>query len=223
MLPGIIGVFLAADRVSILILARDLVIRRAPLGSFGHEETAHRVAQSLVQRILECALSELQSGPKSSNDVRRLAHVLDPAGQHDVGLAREDVMGAGDGGLDPRAAESIDGECRHFHRHTRFERDMPRAVDGIGACLQDIAEDDMIDPLRLDAGLLKRAARGDGAEFDRGYILQRAYVLRHRGARAAENQDVGHCFNCSFSIRRRILPEGVRGMASVRCHFRIIL
>jgi hypothetical protein len=34
---------------------------------------------------------------------------------------------------------------------------MPCAVDGIGACLQDIAEDDMIDPLRLDAGLLKRA------------------------------------------------------------------
>ena len=38
---------------------------------------------------------------------------------------------------------------------------MPRAVDGVGACLQDIAEDDVIDPLRLDAGLLKRAARGD--------------------------------------------------------------
>ena len=31
------------------------------------------------------------------------------------------------------------------------------------------------------------------------------------------------CMSLSFNKRRRILPEGVRGMASVRCHFRIIL
>ena len=51
------------------------------------KQTAHRVAQPLIQRVLECALSELQSRAQPADDVRRLAHVLDAAGQHDVGLA----------------------------------------------------------------------------------------------------------------------------------------
>ena len=55
LLPPIVRAFLAANRVSILLYARDLVVGRAFLGGFGHEETAHRVAQPLIQRIFQCA------------------------------------------------------------------------------------------------------------------------------------------------------------------------
>ena len=100
---------------------------------------------------------------------------------------------------------------------------MTRAVDRIGTRLEHIAEHHVIDPLGFDARLLKRPSRRDSAQLDCGHVLQRAHILRHRRARAAEDQYVCHGVSLSFSTRRRILPDGVRGMASVKCHLRIVL
>ena len=77
----------------------------------------------------------------------------------------------------------------HFDGHARLERDVPGAVDRVGAGMQDVAEDDVIDHLRLHAGPLHRRARRNRAEIDRRDVLQLAGVVGHRGAGAAEDVD----------------------------------
>ena len=90
------------------------------------------------------------------------------------------ICAAVDRRLDARAAEAIDRQRRHLDRQAGLEPDVPRAIDRVGAGLQDVAEDDVIDVLRLDAGPLHRRARRDRAELDRGEVLQLARVVRHR-------------------------------------------
>ena len=68
--------------------------------------------------------------------------------------------------------------------------DVTRAVVRVDAALLHVAEHDVIDPLGLGAGALERRLRRDGAEIDRRDILERADMLRHRRARAAENENV---------------------------------
>ena len=90
----------------------------------------------------------MQAAAQAANDVRRLAHALDAAGQHEARLAELNQLRAADRRLDARAAQAIDGQRRHVDRHAGLERDVARAVDRVGARLQDVAEDDVVDPLR---------------------------------------------------------------------------
>ena len=73
-----------------------------------------------------------------------------------------------------------------------LEPDVPRAVDRVGARLQHVAEDDVIDPLRLDAAFAPapRAPRSRPARSPT--VLQRAGVVGHRRARAADDEDFSH-------------------------------
>jgi hypothetical protein len=73
---------------------------------------------------------------------------------------------------------------------------MPGAVNGIGARLHDVAEDRVIDPVRLHVRPRERRAARDRAQLDGGEIFQRARVFDHRRARAAQDKDVcvvDHC------------------------------
>ena len=98
----------------------------------------------------------MQAGAQAANHVRRLAHVLDAAGEHDVRFAELDQLRAADGGLDAGPAQAVDRQRRHFLRHAGLERDVPRAVDRVAARLQHVAEHGVIDPVRLHAGLRRR-------------------------------------------------------------------
>ena len=63
-------------------------------------------------------------------------------------------------------------------------------------------------PSGVDAGARQRALGGDGAELDRRHVLQRADVLGHRRARAAENEEiVGSSLVSSLLISGRV-PDG---------------
>ena len=87
-------------------------------------------------------------------------------------------------GLDARAAQAIHREGRHFMRHAGLEPDVTRAVMRIDAALLDVAEHHVVDPLGLRAGPFERRLRRDGAEIDRGEILQRARRVAVIGVRA---------------------------------------
>ena len=136
------------------------------------------------KRVFELALPELEAAAQAAHDVRRLAHALHAAGEDDLGFAELDVLRAGDRRLDAGAAQPVHRQRRHTDRQPGLERDMARAVDGIGARLQHVAEDHVIDPARLDARPLERAVGGNGAELERRDVAQRPRVLHHGRPRA---------------------------------------
>ncbi len=71
-----------------------------------------------------------------------------------------------------------------------FEADVPRAVDGVGRGLHDVADDDVVDRLRLDAGAREERPRGVGAELDRRGLREGAVVVRHRRAHAVDEHEI---------------------------------
>src|SRR5262249_2014895 len=184
--PGLVGELLAAQRVAVLIFAADAVLRGAVLGRHRHGAAAVRIEQRFPQVVFELALPELEAGPKSADHVRRLAHALDAAGEHEARLAKLDHLRPADRRLDTRSPQPVDGQRGHVDWHAGLERNVTRAVDRVGARLEHVADDGVIDPLGLDAGFLKGAARGDRPQFESRHVLQRPDVVGHRSARAAK-------------------------------------
>jgi hypothetical protein len=150
-----------------------------------------RVGERFPQRVFERALPKPQSAAQSADHVRRLAHALHTACQHDVGFTQLDHLGAADCGLDAGAAQAIDGQRRDLHRHAGLEAHVSRAVDGVRARVQHVAEHDVIDLTGIDTGARHRGARGNRAEVERRDVFERADVLRHGRARTAEDEHVG--------------------------------
>ena len=157
----------------------------------GHRAAAVGVEERRPQVVLELPLAEAQAVSKPADDVRRLAHALGAAGEHDVGLAEQNHLPAADGRLNAGTAQPIDRQRRHFDRHARLQPDVARAVDRVGARLQHVAEDDVIDhasgatPVRCH-----RRARRERAEIERRDVLELAGVFGHRRPRAAEDVDL---------------------------------
>ena len=132
------------------------------------------------------------------------------------GFAELDHLRAADRRLDAGAAQAVDRQRRHLDRHARLEPDVPRAVDRVGAGLQHVAEDDVVDPL----GLARRCARAPRARRSRRAraprILQLAGVVRHRRARAAENEDRSFMLMRVLSPRQSDMAESRAGDRSRR-------
>ena len=88
----------------------------------------------------------------------RLAHALHATGEDDIGLAEQDQLAAADSGLDAGAAQPVDGQGRNFDRQAGFQSNVPCAVDRVGAGLEHVPEDDVIDRFGLHTGALERRA-----------------------------------------------------------------
>ena len=122
--------------------------------------------------------------------MRRLAHALDATREHEARLAELDHLRAADRRLNARSAQPVDGQGRNVNGHTGLQRDVTRTVDRVGAGLEHVADDGVIDPFRLDAGFLKRAARSDRSELESRNVLECADVIGHRRPRAAQDKDI---------------------------------
>ena len=96
-LPRGIGELLAAERVAVLFLARDAVLRSAVLGGRRHRATAVRVEKRSPEVVLELSLSESKPTTQPADDVRRLAHALGAAGEDHIGFVEQDLLPATDG------------------------------------------------------------------------------------------------------------------------------
>ncbi len=73
---------------------------------------------------------------------------------------------------------------------TRPKPDVATQVSCIAAGLDDVAEDDVIDPLGRHAGRLESAFGSRDAQLGRRYIAQRSTEFAERRARAADNHDI---------------------------------
>src|SRR5438552_15314700 len=123
---------LTAGRVAVLLRAADVLL-------FGHilrglaerdrviAEIDHaRIDQSpSKRRVGEHALASREGLGWLPRDQWRAAHALDAARDDDVGLARADPPRRIVHGLEPAAAEPVDGDPRHAFREAREERGHP--------------------------------------------------------------------------------------------------
>ena len=121
--------------------------------------------------------------------MRRLTHALDPAGEDDIGFATANEPAANGGGLDARSAQPVDDEGRRLDRDAAPEADVPRGVDGVGARLHDIADDDVVHGRGVDAAPLHGGSGGNDAEIGGSEVLERSHVLRHGRAGAGHDED----------------------------------
>ena len=94
----------------------------------------------------------------------RLAHAFLAAGDDDRGGAGLDLLHAERDGAQARAANLIDAPCRAVDGNAGGNRRLPRRVLPL-AGRQNLAEDDLGDVARLDAGALKRRLDGNLSEL----------------------------------------------------------
>jgi hypothetical protein len=193
-----------AQRVGVLLLAPDVEPARDALGGLRHHRVRVRVVEAAEQRVLHLRrLAEREAAPRSVQHVGRLAHVLRPGREHGRGLAEQDELRAAHDRLDARAAQAVHCERRRRHGHAGLESDVARAVERVDRRLQHVADDDVVDRLRVDARALERGLRGVHAEVERADLLELAVpggpdVLAHGRPRAPDDDDfVVHC--CSLS------------------------
>ena len=98
--------------------------------------------------------------------VRRLAHALLAAGDDDLAVAAADRLIAERHGAQPRAAELVDAVGGLLDRDAGADRRLARRVLALAGG-QDLAQDDLGDLARLDAGALQRLGDRDLAELVR--------------------------------------------------------
>src|SRR5262249_41544622 len=208
--PRGVGELLAAARVAVLRLTRDAVLRRTGLCCELHRTAAVRVDERLPQRIFQLALTEPETAAESTNNMRRLAHALDPAREHQARFLELDHLRAADRSLDAGAAQAIDRERRHLNRYARPQCDVAGTVDRVGARLGHVAEHGMGDPPGLFARAPRRPPPGDRTELDCRDVLERADIVGHRRARAADDEDVRFVHGRELTLSKRwSLPFGI--------------
>jgi hypothetical protein len=199
-LRGLAGAGLAAQRVLVLLLARDLVLACEVVRGLGHVEAGIGVEQRDHERVFHRLLTEAQALARTAHDERRLRHVLHAAGQDGAGLVELDLLGGVDDRLDARAAEAVHRECGDVFRDACLETDVARAVDRVARGLQGVADDHMVHLLGREAAAGDRLFRRDDPEVDRADVIEVSVVLRHRRASAVDDHDFFQA--CSFDCLR---------------------
>jgi hypothetical protein len=130
--------------------------------------------------------------------VRRLRHVLGAADEDGVAVAEQQLLRALHDGLEARAAEAVHRDGGRRDGQAGLEADVARAVDGVGARLHHVADDDVGDRVGRDLRLREGGPGGVDAEVRGGDPLERALHGAEGGALRGEDDDrlrkLGHGF-----------------------------
>src|SRR5207237_6903043 len=152
-----------------------------------HAGPVVRVDKRDAEVVLELLLAERQTPARAADLVRRHRHVLGAAGEDELRLAELDLLRSEEDRLQARAAEPIHGQRGRFLWYARLQADMARKIHGVAGRLEDVAEDDLIDLLRIDLGFLERALRRDDPEVGCRGVAQGAAVRPKGRARAVDD------------------------------------
>ena len=149
----------------VLLRAGDLRLLRRILGVAAHVDVARRAPEPIADHAVHHLLiAELHAVAHAVDVVRRVGHRLHPAGDDDFGVARLDGLGREHHGLEPGAADLVDGHGADTRGNARLEHRLPRRRLP-HAALHDIAHDDFFHVGHGDTGALKRGADRRGAEL----------------------------------------------------------
>src|SRR5260370_2058538 len=78
------------------------------------------------QGVIELPISQAISPATAPHEVRRLIHILHPAGDGDVGVAEQDLLRRRHEGLRPRAADAVYRHGQNRPRPPRMKRPLAR-------------------------------------------------------------------------------------------------
>src|SRR4029453_3175597 len=146
----------AAGGVGVAVLPGDAVPLGDVLRGDAHVVVVERVPQAVVDHVIN------DLGVRQSHAVAvaalgkqegRLVHVLDPAGQHHLGVAEGDLLGSIDDRLQPGAAHPVEGQARRLDRDTALHPDLAAGVHALTRG-QDVTDDHLVDARGIDTRTL---------------------------------------------------------------------
>ena len=152
------GPAVALDRQRVLILAGDVVVVGHVLRRYAHVAGIPRVVQRADHRVDGLGVAHPLAPAHVLQPVRATAHRLGPAGYRDLGVTQHDELGGRHDGLQPAAAQPVDGEGGHLHGEAAVDRGDPAQVHVPGLGVNHVAEDHVPEVLRIDGGPAYRLA-----------------------------------------------------------------
>ena len=183
---------LRAHRVLVDHRLRQAVLHREVLGGHRHRQVAVAVGERAPERVLHRRRPPEHGAPAhSAKRVGGLRHALGAADQRDLRLARQHLQRGLHDRLEARAAEAVDGDCGGLLRHARAQADVAREVDRVCGGLLHVAEDDVVDIVRVDLGLGERGLGGVDAEVGGALVLEGAAEGPEGGPLGGEEDDLG--------------------------------
>ena len=170
----------------------------------GEAVVGHRVDR------LDVAHPEAEAG--AGQQVGRLAHRLHAAGHGDLGVAGADRLVGEADRAHARGADLVDRLRGDLLRDAALDLGLARG-DLALAGLQDLAEDDLLDLLGVDAGALQRGLDRVAAEVGGVERGEGAAHLAEGRARGSEDDCAGHLAAFLFGLCRVSAREGPHGPA----------
>src|ERR1700758_5472647 len=147
----------------ILLLPGDLPALGNVLGGVAHVVAVESIPDAIADHLVD-ELGVTHLDPVAQVDaVRRLAHALLPAGDHDLGIAIADRLITERHGTQPRATELINAIGRYLERDPSGDGGLPRRILALAGG-EDLTHDDFRHVLRLDIGAAQGLADRDLAE-----------------------------------------------------------
>src|SRR5919109_86471 len=123
------GLLLARHGELVLLFARDRVFFRHVLGRDAHVILVVHVPQAVDDHGVDhLRVAHAEALARAHQRVRRKAHRLLPAGDHDVGVAVRDRLRAEHRRLEPRAAHLVDRHGGNHLGESGLYRRLPRPV-----------------------------------------------------------------------------------------------
>jgi hypothetical protein len=178
---------------TVLRLASDLVflhqIFRLPAGM----RVGERIVQSVAQHaIIELAIAHAVAPPTARDEIRRLLHVLHAASHRDIDISKGNLLGRGNNGLCPRAADAIDRKRRRHDGQPGMDSRLPGGIH-LGAGLDDVAHDDSFHLVGAKLRARDRSADRHSTESGSWHVLETASKGADRGANRFGENDCTRC------------------------------
>ena len=183
---------LALGRELVLLLARELVLGGDVLRRDSHVHVGDRTRETVGDhRVEQLLVPHPDAEARLLRDVRRAAHALHPARDHDVGVAQHDRLRSQDGRLEPRPARLVHREGRLLLRQPALHGRHPRRIQPETG-REHVPEDDLVDLLVLELRAPDGFADCDGAELGGGLLGECAAERADGGAGRAHDDCLGH-------------------------------
>ena len=200
----------------VLILPRDLVLLGDVLGRDAHVAIVERIAERSDHHVDQRRVVHASPETHRGRGVGTAAHVLGTARHGHVGIAEHDRLGGRDDRLQPAAAQPVQRQRRCFVRQTTVHAGDACQVMVVSIRMDDVAEHDVADVVRLHAGPLDGLPHTFGRHHARRSVLQTSAISSDRRSHTTEHHHFTR--HLTFSQNRLSLsPSAMPGAISPTC------
>ncbi len=186
------GLLVGANAVLVLVLAREAMVVGAFLSLQAHVLLLVCIGKTVLENTVDQRLiTELGASPHVGEVVGNVGHALGTGSDNNVGITGDDGLRTNDERLDRRGAHLVDGGGNSRLREAstdgalaggvltkavkrQYQYDLVKTFEAVLLCGHDIANKDLLNILRLQAGTVDV-----GCGFVRSYDLKTHGTLQH--------------------------------------------